>query len=248
MLTNQEQLRYGRQIMLDNVGEQGQIALQQATVLIVGVGGLGCPVSLYLASAGIGKIILCDGDDIEITNLQRQILFTEQDIGNNKAETAAEKLNAINHHIDIEVIDEMFDHELAQYYMPLVDIVIDCTDSMKARYLLNSASIQHQTPLIIGAATGLDGQTLVIDPEQRSACYQCVFPKADETPVDNCQTLGILGPVLSIVGGMQALSAIKWLVNMPVAINQLSLFDGLNQQWQHFKVTPQADCPACKKD
>lgn len=245
MLSSQEQIRYSRQIMLSHIGEQGQQALQQAKVLIIGLGGLGCPVSLYLAAAGVGQLILCDGDSIELTNLQRQVLFTEHDIGQNKADVASEKLAQQNHNIDIEVVDEMFDDELANYYLPQVDLVIDCTDSMAARYLLNRHCLAHQKPLVVGAATGFDGQLVFVNPKESSACYQCIFPKADSAPVDNCQTLGIIGPLLSIIGGMQALTAIKYLTGLPTQTNQLSLFDGLSQQWQHFTLTKQANCPAC---
>lgn len=247
MLTTQEQLRYSRQIMLNKVGEKGQQALQQSSVLIVGIGGLGCPVSMYLASAGVGKILLCDGDDIELTNLQRQILFDDSNIGNNKADAAAEKLRAQNPYINIETIDEMLDEELAQFYFPQVDIVIDCTDNMQTRYLLNQQCLALGVPLIIGAATGFDGQTMFVDPSQNSACYQCVFPKTDSEPVENCQTLGIIGPLLGIIGGVQALNAIKWITGMAVTINQLSIFDGESLQWQQFGVKKSSTCPACNR-
>lgn len=251
MLTAQEHIRYGRQIMLNQIGEQGQLALQRAKVLIVGMGGLGCPVSLYLASAGIGNLVLCDGDKIEASNLQRQVLYTPDDIGENKAEVAAQKLTQQNPLIEVEAVDEMFDSELAESYLPEVDLVIDCTDSLSARYLLNQTCYELNVPLIIGAATGFDGQTMMIDPQQSSACYQCLFPasKSSES-VDNnqnCQTLGILGPVLAIIAGMQSLTAIKHLAKLPVNINQLQLFDGLSQQWQQFTIAPQTSCPVCQK-
>ena len=245
MLSTQEQLRYGRQIMLNNIGEEGQLALRNAKILIVGLGGLGCPASLYLAAAGIGQLLLCDGDHVEVTNLQRQILFDEQDIGQNKADVAADKLKKLNHFVDIEVIDEMFDQELAKYYLPQVDLVIDCTDNMSTRYLLNQQCLSANVPLVIGAATGFDGQTMFVDPSSNSACYQCVFPDTQSTQAENCQTLGILGPILSIIAGMQALTAIKWLTGLPVKSNQLALFDGLNQVWQQFNLAKQDDCQAC---
>ena len=246
MLTSQEQLRYSRQIMLKSVGEHGQRALQQAKVLVVGLGGLGCPVSLYLAAAGLGELILCDGDDIELTNLQRQILFTEQDIGQNKAECAQEKLTALNHHCQVEVVDEMLDEDLADYHIQRADIVIDCTDNIRTRFLLNKLCYQHDTALVIGAATGLDGQTMLIDPKRSSACYECLFPNTDQPDGENCQTLGILGPVLAIIGGMQAMTAIKYLTGNSATINQLAMFDGSSQSWQHFQLQKQAKCPACQ--
>ncbi len=245
MLSTQEQLRYSRQIMLDKIGEQGQLALQKSTVLIVGMGGLGCPVSLYLASAGVGKLLLCDGDQIEITNLQRQILFDDHNIGENKADAAAEKLKSQNHLIDIETIDEMLDDELAEFYLPQVDIVIDCTDNIDTRYLLNRHCLSFKVPLVIGAAAGFDGQTMFVDPKVDSACYQCVFPKTESPIENNCQTVGVIGPILSVIGGIQALNAIKWITGLNVAVNQLALFDGLSQEWQLFKVKKSKHCPAC---
>lgn len=249
MLTSQEKLRYSRQIMLDKVGEQGQLKLRNASVLIVGMGGLGNPVALYLAAAGVGKLIIADGDKVDLTNLQRQILFGQQDIQSNKADSASEKLQQNNTDIDIEVIDEMLDSELAEYYVPHVDLVIDCTDNISARYLLNQACLEHKKPLIIGAATGFDGQQLVIDPSvDNSACYQCVFPQTANAPVNNCQTIGILGPVLAVIGGVQATEALKMLIGLPVKTNRLALYDGFNQHWQYFNVSKQPSCPACSNN
>ncbi len=248
MLSQQEQLRYSRQTMLSQIGEQGQMLLQQAKVLIVGIGGLGNPVSMYLTAAGIGKLFLVDGDNIELTNLQRQVLFNEDDIGINKADSAAEKLTKQNPDVDIEVIDEMFDQELANYYIPNVDVVIDCTDNIQTRYLLNQACIDHKTPLIVGAATGFDGQQMVIDPrDNNSACYQCLFPESERAPANNCQTVGIVGPVLAIIGGMQALQTIKLLTKNKVTLSQLNLFDGLANQWQQFTIKKQQSCKVCSK-
>ncbi|MBA6347040.1 MULTISPECIES: HesA/MoeB/ThiF family protein [unclassified Colwellia] len=247
MLSQHEQLRYSRQIMLNKIGEQGQLALREAKVLIVGVGGLGNPASLYLAAAGVGTLFIADGDKVEMTNLQRQILFTENDIGNNKADVGAEKLQQHNSDITIEVVDEMLDEELANYYIEQVDVVLDCTDNITTRYLLNKICVEQKTPLIVGAATGFDGQQLVIDPRNpASACYQCLFPESEKAPTQNCQTLGIVGPVLAIIAGMQSLQAIKLLTGNTIHINQLNLFDGLSNQWQQFTLNKQDDCPVCR--
>jgi len=246
MLTQQEQLRYSRQIMLKSIGEEGQLALRNAKVLIVGMGGLGNPVSLYLATAGVGTLLIADGDQVDITNLQRQVLFTEQDVDKNKAETASEKLQQHNSDVDIEVIDEMLDDELCDYYFPDVDLVIDCTDNIETRYMLNTYCVKHKTPLVVGAATGFDGQQLVVDPRNDdSACYHCLFPESKKAPENNCQTIGILGPVLAIVAGMQSLQAIKLLTGNTIHINQLNLFDGLSNQWQQFNIKKQVSCKVC---
>jgi len=246
MLTSKEQLRYSRQIMLNDIGEQGQVSLRNAKVLIVGIGGLGNPVSMYLAAAGVGNLYLADGDNIEITNLQRQVLFNEKDINNNKADIAAEKLLLQNPEIAVEVIDEMLDKELCDYYVSQVDCVLDCSDNITTRYLINQSCVEHKTPLIVGAATGFDGQQLVVNPrEPESACYQCLFPASEKAPVNNCQTIGIVGPVLAIIAGMQSLQAIKLLTGNKVQINQLNLFDGLANQWQQFNLKKQKNCPVC---
>lgn len=249
MLTTQEQLRYSRQIMLNKIGVGGQLKLRNANVLIVGMGGLGNPVAMYLAAAGIGKLFIADGDAVDMTNLQRQILFNDQDIGVNKADSACEKLQQQNSDVDIEVIDEMMDKELCQFYFPLVDVVVDCTDNIATRYLLNSVCLEYKKPLIVGAATGFDGQQLVVEPRnEHSACYQCLFPETTQAPTNNCQTVGIIGPVLAIVAGMQALQTIKLICNIPVQINQLNLFDGFNNQWQQMTINKQSKCPACGDD
>ncbi|TWX72593.1 HesA/MoeB/ThiF family protein [Colwellia sp. C1TZA3] len=246
MLSNQEKLRFSRQTMLKNIGEPGQQALKNASVLIVGVGGLGNPVSLYLNAAGVGNIYLADGDNIELSNLHRQILFNETDIGQNKADTSAEKLQQLNSSTNIEVLDEMLDAELADYYLPLVDLVLDCTDNINTRYLINQKCIEHKKPLIIGAATGFDGQHMFVNPNiTDSACYQCLFPANKKPPENNCQTIGILGPVLAIIAGMQALQAIKFLTGNSVATNQLNIFDGLDNSWQQFTLKKQVNCPIC---
>ncbi len=249
MLTTQEQLKYSRQIMMNKIGEQGQMALRNAKVLIVGVGGLGNPVSLYLAAAGIGTLYLADGDTIELSNLPRQIQFNEQDIAQNKADIAAEKLSTQFPDSSIEAIDDMLDQELCDYYLPQVDLVLDCSDNVKTRYLINQACVAHKVPLVVGAATGFDGQQLVIDPrDESSACYHCLFPASEKAPANNCQTIGILGPVLAIVAGMQALQAVKLLTGNNAQINQLNLFDGLSNQWQQFNMKKQENCSVCGKD
>ncbi len=246
MLTRQQQLKYSRQIMMKDIGESGQIALSQATILIIGIGGLGNPAALYLAAAGVGKLILVDGDNIEISNLPRQILFNEQDINNNKADTASDKLQQQFPDTEIEVIDEMFDQELADYYLNDANLVLDCTDNINSRYLINKLCVQNKTPLIIGAATGFDGQHLMVNPlDDKSACYHCLYPSSEKAPANNCQTAGILGPVLSIVSGMQALSAIKYITKNKAPINQLSLFDGLTNQWQQFNIRKNSQCEVC---
>jgi len=246
VLTNQEQLRYSRQIILNKIGIEGQLKLRNATVLIVGMGGLGNPVSMYLAAAGIGKLILADADCVDISNLQRQVLFNENDIDSNKADCASEKLQQQNGDVNIEVVDEMMDTELCSFYIPQVDVVIDCTDNITTRYMLNRSCFEYKKPLIVGAATGFDGQQLVVDSrDESSACYHCLFPETNKPPTNNCQTVGIMGPVLAMIAGMQALQTIKLLTDNPVQLNQLNIFDGFNNQWQQMTLKKQPKCTVC---
>jgi sulfur carrier protein ThiS adenylyltransferase len=246
MLSPQEQLRYSRHLLLNNVGEQGQLKLKNASVLIVGLGGLGNPVSLYLAAAGVGKLFLADGDKLDITNLQRQVMFTTEQVGENKAELAAAHLTALNPEIDIEVFDEMLDSEQLSYYLDEVDLVVDCTDNLATRKMINKACWQQQTPLVTGAAIRSEGQLMVVDPRQQdSACYQCLLGEDAQEQQLNCQTAGVLGPVLGIIGSMQALEAIKLILGKEVVTNKLKLFDAMSLSWQEFKLPKRADCSVC---
>ena len=246
MLSSDELLRYSRQTMVKDIGEAGQLKLNNASILIVGMGGLGNPVSLYLNAAGVGKLYIADNDHVDVTNLQRQVLFAESDIGENKADSAKLHLEHRNTKTDIEAIDERIDQELCDYYFPMVDLVIDCTDNIATRYLLNKNALLHKVPLVIGAATGFDGQMMFINPnDNQSACYQCLFPESNQAPVDNCQTIGIIGPVLSITAGAQALMAIQYLAGIAVMPNQLNMFDGRTLSMQKLTVKKQELCPEC---
>ena len=246
MLTQQEQIRYSRQIMLKKIGEQGQLALANAHVLVIGLGGLGNPVALYLAAAGVGKLTLVDGDIVDLSNLPRQILFSDQDKQQNKAESAQQKLTEQFPDCEIEALDEMFSRENADFYLPEVDLVLDCTDNINTRYLINELAVQYKKPLVIGAAIGFDGQHLVVEPNNnKSACYHCLYPATEKAPANNCQTAGVVGPTLAIIGGMQAMSAIKLLTGIKIPLNQFSLFDGLSNQWQQFSLAKNAHCSVC---
>ena len=247
MLTHNEQIRYSRQTIVDQIGEDGQLALRDAKILIVGMGGLGNPASAYLAASGVGHLFLADGDTVDLSNLQRQVLFSPQDIGKNKAEVVKDRLLANNPDIEVEVIDEMLDSESLDYFVEQVDVVVDCTDNIETRYLMNRACVESKTPLVIGAATGFDGQQIVIDPRQdTNPCYQCLFPQADKPPVVNCKTHGIVGPVLPIIAGMQALQSIKLICNIAAQQNKLQMYDGLHNQWRSFNVKQQGNCPVCQ--
>ncbi|WOH37278.1 HesA/MoeB/ThiF family protein [Thalassotalea fonticola] len=243
MLTDQEQLRYSRQLLLKGFDVEQQRALKNACILIVGAGGLGNPAALYLAGAGVGKIIISDGDNIDVTNLQRQIIYQQDNVGHNKAEVTCEHLTGLNQEIDIEAIDEMIDAESLDYYLPEVDLVLDCTDNLSTRYLINAKCIEHKTPLLSAAAIRFEGQLMFINPNDSDfCCYECFYPKTKGEPSLNCSTAGVLGPILGIIGSMQALQAVKFLIGKNVPSNQVMLFDGLALQWQAFNITKNSSC------
>jgi sulfur carrier protein ThiS adenylyltransferase len=249
MLSQQEQLRYSRQILVKSIKKTGQLKLLNATVAIVGIGGLGNPAALYLAAAGVGKLILIDDDQVEITNLARQVLFSEDDCQSSKVQAAVDKLQQQFPDIAFEAIEDRLNSDNIADYLNSADVVLDCSDNLPTRYLINQYCVTQKIPLVIGAATGFDGQHLIVDSSnEQSACYHCLFPADQKQPVQNCQTIGIIGPVLAVIGGMQALSAIKILTNNLAQINQLSLYDGLSNQWQQFKLSKLPHCPVCHKD
>lgn len=243
MLTDQEQHRYSRQLLLNGFGHEQQLMLKKATVLIVGAGGLGTPACLYLAASGVGKLIVADGDTVELSNLQRQVAYTLNDLKQNKAEAMANHLQQLNDDIDIEVLDEMVDDENLDCYLSEVDLILDCSDNLATRYLLNKKCIDYKIPLISGAAIRFEGQLMVINPHQpHFSCYQCFYGTDKGEPSLNCSTAGVLGPILGVIGSMQALQAIKVLLNEDVNSNQVSLFDGKSMQWQHFAISKQPGC------
>ncbi|WP_068545964.1 HesA/MoeB/ThiF family protein [Thalassotalea crassostreae] len=243
MLSDKEQIRYSRQMLVKGFSEEQQLMLKNATVLIVGCGGLGNPASLYLASSGIGRLIIADGDHVELSNLQRQVVFTEQSINQSKAEVMAAHLTSLNSDIDVEAVDDMVDAEFLDYYLPMVDVVLDCTDNLNTRYLLNDYCIAHSTVLISGAAIRAEGQVMMVNPNlDNFSCYQCFYPKSKGEPSLNCSTAGVIAPVLGIIGSMQALLAIKHLTAKRTLDNKVMIFDGMTMQWQRFNITKKQNC------
>ena len=215
MLNDNDFMRYSRQVMLEDIGLEGQNKLQQARVLIVGLGGLGSPASLYLAGAGIGELILVDDDKLHVSNLQRQILYRTQDIPNAKSEVARQSLLALNPEIKITSYKQRIDDDSLSKLVKEADLVLDCTDNMLTRQAINRACVAQQTPLISGSAVGFSGQLMVFEPPFTHGCYHCLYP--DETePQRNCRTAGILGPVVGVIGTLQALEAIKLLSGLHI--------------------------------
>ncbi|MBG2916174.1 HesA/MoeB/ThiF family protein [Proteus cibarius] len=246
MLNDNDFMRYSRQVMLEDIGLEGQNKLQQARVLIVGLGGLGSPASLYLAGAGIGKLILVDDDELHVSNLQRQILYRTQDIPNAKSEIAKQSLLALNPEIKITSYKQRIDSDSLSKLVKEADLVLDCTDNMLTRQAINRACVAQQTPFISGSAVGFSGQLMVFEPPFTHGCYHCLYPDQTE-PQRNCRTAGILGPVVGVIGTLQALEAIKLLSGLPCTLSgKLRLFDGRKQNWSTLRLTPSKTCPVCQ--
>ena len=246
MLSDTELLRYSRHLLLEEVGEVGQQKLKNANVLIIGMGGLGAPASLYLAAAGIGHLVLNDFDDIEVSNLQRQITFQQTDIGQSKVDASKQRLQQLNPEIKVRSINKQMSALQLGMELTMADLVLDCTDNMASRQMINKACVEAKVPLIVGAAIRLEGQLMFFDHRQsESPCYHCLFPDSEEQTL-NCSNSGIIGPVVGTVGTLQALEAIKYFVGLPSGIkNKLKLFDGKSLDWQTFAINKDPLCNVC---
>ncbi|WP_260515897.1 HesA/MoeB/ThiF family protein [Serratia fonticola] len=245
MLNDQEFLRYSRQLLLEDVGPEGQEKLKQATVLIVGLGGLGSPAALYLAAAGVGTLLLADDDQLHLTNLQRQILYRTGDIDTSKAQLAKYHLQALNPLVESIALEQRLQGATLSNAVARADLVLDCSDNMATRHAVNAACIQASVPLISGSAVGFSGQLLVIEPPYAHGCYACLYPEQTE-PHRNCRTAGVLGPVVGVIGTLQALEAIKMLAGLPSSLSgKLRLFDGKQQSWSTLQLSKASTCPLC---
>ncbi|MGD8108809.1 HesA/MoeB/ThiF family protein [Pantoea sp. FN0302] len=248
MINDRDFLRYSRQLLLEEFGVEGQQKLQQASVLIVGLGGLGAPAALWLAAAGVGKLLLADDDILHISNLQRQILYRSADCGKAKAPLAQYQLQSLNPQVETIALQERMDAEQLAHWVPQVNLVLDCSDNMTTRHVVNTACVAANTPLISGSAVGFSGQLLVISPPWRHGCYRCLWPDNSE-PQRNCRTAGVLGPVVGTIGTLQALEALKMLAGLPSALDgELRLFDGRQQTWRTLSLTADPHCPICGGD
>nr|WP_297459229.1 molybdopterin-synthase adenylyltransferase MoeB [uncultured Halomonas sp.] len=243
-------LRYSRQIMLEQIDIVGQERLLAGHALIIGAGGLGSPVALYLAAAGVGRLTLADDDVVELSNLQRQIAHGEADIGRNKAESATESARALNSACRSEALGRRLDGAALFDAASAADVVLDCTDRFSSRYAINRACLAARVPLVSGAAIRFSGQLAVFDPrDAQSPCYACLYPPpADGEPLDDelrCAENGVVAPLVGLIGTFQALEAIKLLSGAGTPHRGLSTFDGLSGEWRRFNVSRDPACPAC---
>lgn len=237
--------RYARHINLAQIGEQGQQMLLDSHALIVGMGGLGSPVALYLTAAGIGKLSLCDYDQVDLSNLQRQVLHTTADIGLLKTESATASLKAINPDVDIQTIDYFADEDELAKLAESADIILDCTDNFESRFGLNRISRQTKTPLISGAAIRWEGQVTAFDPRKvDSPCYQCLYP--DENLQDvSCAMEGVVAPLVGVIGTMQAQAAMNLLLGQDALVGRVLLYDASAMEWHNITLKPNPNCPLC---
>ncbi len=242
-------LRYSRQIMLPQIDIWGQEKIIQARVLIIGAGGLGCPAAMYLAAAGIGHLTLADGDKVELSNLQRQIAHHTQDIGQPKAKSAKRTLLSLNPNVQAEALCERLQGPSLLEPVKKADIVLDCSDNFSTRFDVNRACVQTQTPLVSGAAIRFEGQVAVFDPRQQdSPCYNCLYPDLEEL-AESCSETGVIAPITGIVGSIQALEAIKVLLNIGRPLTgRLLLLDGLTMEWHHMTLPKNMACPTCQSE
>jgi len=243
-MNDRDFMRYSRQILLEDIAIDGQDRLLKSRVLIVGLGGLGAPAALYLAGAGIGTLVLADDDDIHISNLQRQILFNTEDVGQPKADIARQRLQKLNPDIELIALQARLDGDGLEREVALADVVLDCSDNMATRQAVNAACVVQGTPLIAASAVGFGGQMMVLTPPWTQGCYRCLWPD-DAEPARNCRTAGILGPVVGVMGTLQALEAIKLLSGMETERNTLRLFDGRSGGWRHLALQRASSCPVC---
>lgn len=243
-MNDRDFMRYSRQILLGDIAIEGQQKLLNSHVLIVGLGGLGSPAALYLAGAGIGTLTLADDDDVHLSNLQRQILFTTDDIAHPKAQAAKLRLAQLNPGSELIVLQQRLTGDVLKNAVSRADVVLDCTDNMATRQEINAACVALNTPLISASAVGFGGQLMVLTPPWEQGCYRCLWPD-DVEPERNCRTAGVLGPVVGVMGTLQALETIKLLSGMETPSGELRLFDGKTSQWRSLALHRASGCPVC---
>jgi adenylyltransferase/sulfurtransferase len=246
-MNDQELLRYSRHILLNEIGVEGQQRLREASMLVLGAGGLGSPAAFYLASAGVARITLVDGDSVDLTNLQRQILHTTDRIGAPKAVSGQATLAAINHDVQVVPVTVRADEDTLMQLVGSATVVLDCSDNFATRHALNRACVAHRKPLVSGAAIRFDGQVAVFDLRQAdSPCYACLFPPGDGED-ELCAVMGVFAPLTGIIGTTQAAEALKLAAGIGESLDgRLLMLDALAMRWHSVRVRRDPACPVCK--
>jgi adenylyltransferase/sulfurtransferase len=244
-MNDEQLLRYSRQILLPEIGAEGQLKLAAARALIIGVGGLGSPAAMYLAAAGVGALVLSDPDRVELSNLQRQIIHDTQRIGQHKVDSARHALQALNPECRVHTIAQALDGDTLTAEVAGADIVLDCSDNFATRFAINTACVATGTPLVSGAAIRWEGQVAVYSGHPGTPCYRCLYGETGE-PEDNCTSSGVLAPVVGIVGSIQATEAIKVLTGAGSSlVGRLLILDALHMHWREMKLKADPHCPVC---
>ena len=246
-MNDEQLLRYSRHILLDEIGIEGQTKILGAHALVIGAGGLGSPAALYLASAGVGRITLADGDTVDLTNLQRQILHTQDRLGQLKAVSGQSALAQINPEVTVVPISERLAGERLAELVDDADVVLDCCDNFATRHAVNRACVAHRVPLVSGAAIRFSGQLSVFDTRrENSPCYHCLFPDGEDVEETRCAIMGVFAPLTGIIGAMQAAEALKIISGAgEPAIGRLLLLDGLAMEWRSVKFSKDPACAVC---
>ena len=248
-MNDDQLLRYSRHILLPQLGIEGQDKFRRAHALIVGAGGLGSPVALYLASAGVGKLTICDNDVVDLTNLQRQIVHRQNAIGTPKAESARRTLAEINPEVEVNAVAERIADKRLDQLVAASHIVLDCSDNFATRHALNRACVAHRKPLVSGAGTRFDGQITVFDlRDAQSPCYYCLFPDHGGDEDMPCAVMGVFAPLTGIIGAMQAAEALKLIAGIGASLcGRLLLLDALTMEWRTVRLTRDPACVVCRK-
>lgn len=246
-MDDRQLVRYSRHIMLAPIDIEGQERLLAGHALLIGAGGLGAPAALYMASAGIGKLTICDGDEVDLTNLQRQIIHREAAIGMNKAESARRTIAEINPDCQVVTVPRRVDYNALQALVAAADVVVDASDNFETRHAINEACVDHGKPLVSGAAIRFSGQVAVFDRRLPEApCYHCLFPAAAGDVEERCAVMGVFAPLTGIIGTMQAAEAIRLLSGQDSPLHgQLVLFDAQCMDWQRIRLPRDPGCPVC---
>ena len=246
-MNDEQLLRYSRHLLLEEIDVAGQEKLLASHVLVIGAGGLGSAAAPYLAAAGVGHITLIDHDQIELTNLQRQIMHAESKIGQSKVASGKEFLGLLNSSISIETIQAKATSSLLDDLLPGVDIVLDCTDNFTTRHLINAFCVKHQKPLVSGSALRFDGQISVFDPRNSaSPCYACIFSPDEKFEEVSCSSMGIFSPLVGIIGTMQAAQALQMLIGFgQPLVGRMLLWDARTTRIDEIKIARNAECSVC---
>ena len=246
-MTDEQLLRYSRHILLPQIGIEGQENIVRARALVIGAGGLGSPAAYYLASAGVGTLVLADGDTVDLTNLQRQILHRTDSIGMTKTASAERTLGEINPECHVVALNERLSGQRLNEEVALADIVLDCCDNFATRHAVNRACVKFAKPLVSGAAIRFDGQVAVFDTRQADApCYHCLFPEGQDVEEVRCAVMGVFAPLTGIIGTVQAAEALKLVIGCGTSLaGRLLLLDGLGMEWREIRVPRDPGCTVC---